>query len=84
MKTNKIKLSNIARYELKKDEINSIVAGEAGMCDYACGCSCACDPNNNYDQTNTTNSNASSTESAGTAQAVTVIGVDILIGLLLP
>ncbi len=76
----KIKLSNFAKYELKNDKINSIVAGEAGMCDYACGCSCACEPNDQFGSTNNANGNASSTESAGTAQAVTEIGVAIIVG----
>lgn len=68
MKKN-IKLSNINGYELKNDEINSIVAGEAGMCDYACGCSCACDTGNEYQANNTADGNANNTESAGGVSA---------------
>lgn len=72
-----LKLSNLNSFELRKDEINSVVAGEAGICDYACGCSCACNTGDDYGATNTANGNASSTESVGYVQAGTgtVIGI---------
>ncbi|MDY0078316.1 MAG: hypothetical protein RBR87_13695 [Bacteroidales bacterium] len=81
MKKN-IKLSNINRYELKKDKINSIVAGEAAWCDYSCGCSCACDTGNNYMMSNTATSNAESTESARFVQSAQMFVIGFLIGKL--
>ena len=81
MKRN-IKLSNIKGYELKKDEINSIVAGEAGLCDYACGCSCSCDTGNEYQANNTADTNASNTESAGFAQEGTAVAVAVIIAII--
>ena len=80
---NKIKkIAELNRFEIDNGDLNEIKAGEAGMCDYACGCSCACETGNNYQANNTANSNAVNTESAGLAESGTEIAVAVIIALL--
>jgi len=78
---NNMKLSNLNGFKLRKNEINSIVAGEAGICDWACGCSCACNTDDETGKTNNTNGSATSTESAGYVQDGTWVGIGILIAI---
>jgi len=80
MKKN-IKLSNLNGFELKTDESSTIIAGQAGFCDWACGCSCACNTNDETGKTNNKNGSASSTESSGYAQDGTWLGIGILIAI---
>ena len=78
---NRIKLTEINQFELQNVELNSIKAGQDGICDYACGCNCACPQGDEYTLNNTTNSNAVTTENAGWAVDGTKIAVALTIAI---
>lgn len=76
----RINLSKINQFELQNDTLNSIRAGEAGVCDFACGCSCACQTGDTYTMNNTANDNATSTESGGATYSGVDKAIDFLLG----